>query len=180
MKIILILVLTIYGVHCERIKLTCEQIRAFVDGHNFRRLQVANGLVPGQPAASDMQFMVWNEELAEKASKWAEKGQFEHNPDRSIGSNRWNLIGENIYVYNYYSNMGDEAKINIQEALNSWFQEHKYYNFVPFFLSSVKPFGHYTQVIGNYLEQKPYTAKGPTKYLQCNDGYCDKPYGSNC
>lgn len=29
---------------------------------------------------------VWDEELAEKASKWAEKEEFKHNPDRTIGT----------------------------------------------------------------------------------------------
>ncbi|XP_014367134.2 scoloptoxin SSD976 [Papilio machaon] len=147
MRIFIALLFVICCAYCEHIELTCEQIRAFVDGHNNRRLIVAKGLVPGQPAASNMEFMVWDEELAEKASKWAEKNEFKHNPDRTIDSNRWSLVGENIYVYNYYSNMGDEPKIDIENALDNWFQEHKFYNFVPFFLTSINPFGHYTQMV---------------------------------
>lgn len=38
--------------------LSCRQIREFVRGHNSRRLLVAKGKVPGQPAASDMKMMV--------------------------------------------------------------------------------------------------------------------------
>ncbi|CAK1598766.1 unnamed protein product [Parnassius mnemosyne] len=144
---LLLLFLFVCTVHCERVILTCDHIRAFVDGHNTRRLKVAQGLVPGQPAASNMQFMVWDKELAEKASDWADKGVFAHNPDKTIGSKRWNSIGENIYMSNFYSNMGDEAPINIEEALDFWFQEYKNYNFCPFYLNFVNQFAHYTQMV---------------------------------
>ncbi|XP_038220921.1 scoloptoxin SSD43-like [Zerene cesonia] len=65
--------------------LPCRKIRAIVNGHNQRRLQLAQGRVAKQPAASEMKYMIWDEELAAKASKWASRNVFEHNPDRTIG-----------------------------------------------------------------------------------------------
>lgn len=40
------------------LNLSCQQIKAFVDGHNSRRQQLAKGEIEGQPAASEMKFMV--------------------------------------------------------------------------------------------------------------------------
>lgn len=43
---------------CLVLDLSCKQIRAFVDGHNSRRLSLAKGTVSNQPAASEMKYMV--------------------------------------------------------------------------------------------------------------------------
>ncbi|CAG4953969.1 unnamed protein product [Colias eurytheme] len=67
--------------------LPCRKIITIVNGHNQRRLQLAEGRVHKQPAASEMKYMIWDEELAAKASKWASRNIFEHNPDRTIGNN---------------------------------------------------------------------------------------------
>ncbi|CAG4992959.1 unnamed protein product [Parnassius apollo] len=129
------------------INLSCNQIRAFVDGHNFRRLQLAKEEVPGQPAASDMKLMVWDSELATKAAKWASRKQFSHNPDRNIGSGRFKT-GENIY---WYSTTDSKHKIDIDSSLKSWFDEYQHYTYGPLSMSdfdgsSQYQIGHYTQM----------------------------------
>ncbi|CAG9795272.1 unnamed protein product [Diatraea saccharalis] len=59
MVIRVVLFLAMLGcIQCKILNLSCQQIRSFVDGHNNRRQQLANGKVPGQPAASVMKYMV--------------------------------------------------------------------------------------------------------------------------
>ncbi|XP_014367815.2 venom allergen 5 [Papilio machaon] len=146
MKIIFIFALCGF-VHSKLISLSCNQIRGIVDGHNFRRQQLAQGAVPGHPAASDMKYMVWDEELAAKARKWASNNVFEHNPDKTIGSGRFKT-GENLY---YFGSSNPDAKLNIEQGLSAWFDEYKDYSYGPmtrslFDGSSQVQIGHYTQM----------------------------------
>ncbi|KAM3967282.1 venom allergen 5 2-like [Aphomia sociella] len=173
----------------ERVNLSCEQIRHFVDGHNTRRQRVAQGTIPGQPAASDMGYMVWDAELAEKATRWAETGLFGHNPNRAVDSNRWSLVGENIYMANFYSSVDIPVIPNIEEALETWFNEYINYRLAPFSLDMIKPFGHYTQMawadsthLGCGISQKKEYG-WTTTYFVCDYGptgnFIDKvPYTS--
>ncbi|XP_063703640.1 venom allergen 5-like isoform X2 [Culicoides brevitarsis] len=60
--------------------------------HNMLRQQVAMGQVSGQPGASNMQEMEWDENLARRAQQWASQCIYEHDPNRfddrfSIGQN---------------------------------------------------------------------------------------------
>jgi hypothetical protein len=41
------------------LNLSCPQIKKFVDGHNWRRQQLVKGSIQGQPAASEMKYMVF-------------------------------------------------------------------------------------------------------------------------
>ncbi|CAH2071295.1 unnamed protein product, partial [Iphiclides podalirius] len=144
-------------VQSKLLNLSCKQIRAFVDGHNSRRLQLAKGEVPGQPAASEMKLMVWDDELAAKAAKWASRNEFTHNPDKSIGTGRFKT-GENLY---WYGTTDSKHKIDVDSSLKSWFDEYEHYTFGPlkesqFDGSSQYQIGHYTQM-----------AWADTKYVGC-------------
>ncbi|CAK1598787.1 unnamed protein product [Parnassius mnemosyne] len=148
------------------INLSCNQIRAFVDGHNSRRLQLAKGEVSGQPAASDMKFMVWDNELATKAAKWASREQFLHNPDKNIGSGRFET-GENLYSY---GTTDSKHKIDIDDSLKSWFDEHQHYTYGPLSISdfdgsSKYQIGHYTQMV---WADTTYIGCAISQYWQAN------------
>ncbi|XP_045497492.1 venom allergen 5.02-like [Colias croceus] len=190
--------------------LPCRKIRTIVNGHNQRRLQLAEGRVHKQPAASEMKYMIWDEELAAKASKWASRNKFEHNPDRTIGSNRF-TTGENIY---WQGSTDKNLKFNPENALNSWFNEHKDYTYGPLTseqMQSKKMVGHYTQMVwsdsvyigcglsseqkdgwiyyyfvcnygpsGNYLGEKPYPSGTPSGHLTCSIDDCKLPSGDKC
>ncbi|XP_075972032.1 venom allergen 5-like [Anticarsia gemmatalis] len=128
--------------------LECSQIRAFVDGHNSRRLQVAKGRVHGQPAASDMKTMMWDHELYLKASQWASKNKHKHNPDKTVPSGRFKT-GENLY---WYSTTDANYRLTPDQALESWFSEHANYTYGPlkksdFDGSKNYQIGHYTQMV---------------------------------
>lgn len=56
-----------------------------MEAHNRLRSSVAQGQVPNQPGAQNMQEMVWDDELAAKAQQWANQCTFEHDPSRYLG-----------------------------------------------------------------------------------------------
>ncbi|XP_023950980.1 venom allergen 5 2 [Bicyclus anynana] len=130
----------------EVLDLTCDQIRAFVDGHNSRRLQLAKGQVPNQPAASEMGIMVWDNELAAKARNWSANYVFKHNPDRTVPSRRFGT-GENLY---YAGNSRKDWVLKVDSANEAWFNEYKDFKYGPLgaehFKDPKKPVGHYTQM----------------------------------
>ncbi|KPJ19489.1 Venom allergen 5 [Papilio machaon] len=187
----IILLLAICGfTRAKLINLSCKQIRAFVDGHNARRLQLVKGQVPGQPPASDMKLMMWDNELEAKAAKWASRNHFAHNPDKTIGSHRFHT-GENLY---WYATTDLTHKLDVESSLRSWFDEHLNYSYGPltmrdFNKSSKKQIGHYTQMawantmyVGCAISQ--YTKNNFKEFLVvCNYGpggnyIGQKPYES--
>ncbi|XP_028175734.1 venom allergen 5 2-like [Ostrinia furnacalis] len=209
---ILICLLFIYGVNCTctRVPLTCQQIKHFVDGHNLHRQDAAFGHIPRQPAAANMNALVWDEELAEKAARWAENGLFAHNPDRTVPSKRWEQIGENVFYSTIYSPVGSVVP-NLAEAMNGWFSEFMNYNFEPYSLEIAQAVGHYTQMVwaestkigcgisqkrengfvttlfvcdygptGNFIGETPYKASPTRGYLHCGNEDCKRQYGAYC
>ncbi|XP_068631331.1 venom allergen 5.01-like [Battus philenor] len=187
-----ILLFALYGfTQAKLMNLSCKQIRSFVDGHNSRRLDLAKGQVPGQPPASAMKMMIWDDELAAKAAKWASRNRFAHNPEKTIGSHRFST-GENLY---WYATTNHNHKLDIDSCLKSWFDEHVHYVYAPlkmkdFDKSSKHQIGHYTQMawantmyVGCAISQ--YTKSGFKEFLVvCNYGPSgnylgQKPYESN-
>ncbi|CAH0407271.1 unnamed protein product [Chilo suppressalis] len=171
-------------VQCKMLNLSCQQIKSFVDGHNIRREQLANGKVPGQPAASEMKYMVWDDELAAKAAKWATVNRRQHNPDRTIGSGRFSITGENLY---WYSTTDHTYKLSPESALKAWFDEYRDYYYGPIKNSDFggsKQIGHYTQMawsesthLGCAVSQ--FSEGGWNKYfVVCNYGPAGNMLGS--
>lgn len=64
--------------------ITEEEKEIILREHNRLRQTVATGRYPGQPAAENMREIVWDDELADRAQKWAENCQFRHDPFRTI------------------------------------------------------------------------------------------------
>ncbi|KAJ8733233.1 hypothetical protein PYW08_001531 [Mythimna loreyi] len=143
---VLFILTCVTAAQCKLIPIACPQIREFVDGHNTRRLLVAQGKVSGQPAASEMKMMVWDEELASKASQWANKNQFQHNPDKTIKSKRF-MTSDNLHRF---STNNPKPNFKPDSAVASWFGEHVNYTFGPLQASDFQQdykIGHYTQVV---------------------------------
>ncbi|XP_063824559.1 venom allergen 5-like [Ostrinia nubilalis] len=207
---VLILLALVACIQSKVLNLSCQQIKKFVDGHNIRRQQLAKGEIGGQPAASEMKFMIWDHELAAKAEKWASEYRESHNPDKSVGSGRWS-VGENLY---WYSITDFGYKLDANLALTAWFDEHKDYTYGPLSSSDFggpNQIGHYTQMAwsdsthlgcaisqfnmsgwnkfmvvcnygptGNYLGQRPYKSGNPAGHLICTVGDCGRAYGDHC
>merc|ERR1712106_1268645 len=52
--------------------------------HNEKRQKVASGSEAGQPGASNMRKLTWNDELAEIAQRWAGQCSFGHDETRNL------------------------------------------------------------------------------------------------
>ncbi|VVD01846.1 unnamed protein product [Leptidea sinapis] len=188
---------------------SCDEIKDFVDGHNDRRLQLAKGEVPKQPAAALMNSVIWDEALAAKAQNWASEHESGHNPNRTDGLNRF-FIGENIYTF---STKDKTYKLDPKTALDYWFNENKNYTYGPLRRKDFrsKMIGEYTQMVwsdsvylgcgissvtkdgllryyvvcyygpvGNHIGETPYEKGSPSNKLTCAVGNCAKPYGDSC
>nr|WBB28743.1 venom allergen-like protein [Yponomeuta cagnagella] len=145
-------------VQSKLVNLSCNHVRTFVEGHNVRRRWLAERRIFDQPAAAEMNAVVWDEELAEKAAKWADKNIHEHNPDRTLASRRFET-GENIY---WYGTTDANFLFNVDQAMKSWFDEHQYYKYGP--LLSKDFDGSATQEIGHYTQQMAWS---DTTYIGC-------------
>ncbi|CAG9795273.1 unnamed protein product [Diatraea saccharalis] len=178
-------------VQANLIPLSCKDKKAFVNGHNLRRQKIARGEVPNQPAADDMKFIIWDDELAGKAAACASS---------------WRI-----------STTDPKRRFTIEEALIAWFDdEHKDYKYGPIVQrpANAPKIGHYTQMAwadtthvgcavsrftegrwtkhfvvcnygpaGNILGYHPYKtamANSKRRLICVNSDKCKRPYGSRC
>lgn len=102
--------------------------------HNEVRAKANNGEYFGQPKATPPLIpLVWDIELAESAKASAQRCVWQHSSDREN-------IGENLY-----SATGKSA--TIFDAVSSWAEEHKDYNFETRECLDGRQCGHYTQLV---------------------------------
>ncbi|KAG7308260.1 hypothetical protein JYU34_006939 [Plutella xylostella] len=163
---------------CKLIKLSCDETRQLVDGHNVRRMRIANGTLSGYPGATNMKFMVWDKELAHKAGLWAERNVFMHNPNRTINSKRFET-GENIYMY---QTTARRASFSMEMALKSWWDEYRDWKYGPMteedFAEGSEDIGHFTQMAwadSSYLGCGLFVSRTQDKrstkfFIVCNYG----------
>ncbi|CAB3233830.1 unnamed protein product [Arctia plantaginis] len=156
---------------------TTQEIHGWVDGHNNRRLQVAKGEVRGQPSASEMNAVIWDNELYVKAQAYAQthpKGR--HNPDKTVPSGRF-TTGESLYR-KWTSDRN--YKLTPNTAIESWYSEHVNYTYGPLrdsdFDKSKPAIGHYTQLVWSasvYIGcgiSETYEGNQKVVYAVCNYG----------
>ncbi|XP_046743306.1 venom allergen 5-like [Diprion similis] len=153
-------------------ELSCTEKKIIVDEHNRLRSAIAMGTVSGQPAASNMMEMVWDDELAYLAQRWANLCNEYHDSDRTVG--RF-TIGQNLALSWTTRNpsSSSDAAPNFVHQINNWFNEVQRYN--PNSINSGT--GHYTQVIwsNTYAVGCGYSyywdpRRGYTKNYVCNYG----------
>ncbi|XP_023313911.1 ancylostoma secreted protein-like [Trichogramma pretiosum] len=134
--------------------LSTEEKKAIVDLHNRLRMKVARGEelrgAPGpQPAATNMQMLEWDEELAQTAQKWASQCIFQHDKCRDLPRYE---VGQNLAARSTSYRPGFE-QFTTDMLVNMWYDEVRYYN-----RNSVHRFdglagaggeqtGHYTQLV---------------------------------
>ena len=117
--------------------LTAADQQQLLDKHNEGRSNTALGKTPGQPAATNMRQLEWDDELARLSTTWAETCTWAHDPNNTDGENlmtRWSTVNDN-----------DNIAVLIS-AVEDWYEEYVDYNFAT---NSCDPFpaqcGHYTQ-----------------------------------
>jgi len=140
--------------------------------HNEKRQQVATGNQNGQPSASNMIELVWDDELETIAQRWADQCSFGHDSNRR--SKRYGYAGQNVHMA---STTGSDDSLDIQSAINGLYNEVS--KFDP---NSINPFrfnyaaGHYTQIVWadtkavgcGYSSWKD--GRWTNKYMVCNYG----------
>ncbi|KAK0086762.1 hypothetical protein PV326_005448, partial [Microctonus aethiopoides] len=127
----------------ETNEIDCNLKREIVATHNEIRQKIAQGSVPNQPPAVNMQEMYWDDELARKAQQWSHYCTFAHsNPiDRVDG--RFNEVGENLGQTK--SKILSEKK-DFNKHILKWFNEHEKFNYGPIIKSNLSISGHYSQL----------------------------------
>lgn len=88
-----------------------------------------------------MKHMVWNDEMAEGAKKWASNCEWKH--DRNSG------YGENLFAYASSAPIGnDEQLLNtLISGIQRWYDEQSDFNYHSNSCAPGKVCGHYTQMI---------------------------------
>eukprot|EP00090_Calanus_glacialis_P014195 TRINITY_DN22915_c0_g1_i1.p1 TRINITY_DN22915_c0_g1~~TRINITY_DN22915_c0_g1_i1.p1 ORF type:complete len:248 (-),score=53.17 TRINITY_DN22915_c0_g1_i1:97-741(-) len=123
-----------------------------LDKHNELRRKVAKGeqREPKQhPQASNMRKMIWNDELAATAQRWADQCDFNHDKNRRKLDGTY--VGQNAYLGMSSRSDDLESIMNKMDVpVQAWYDEVTTYAFDPL---DIKPFkfdynaGHYTAVV---------------------------------
>jgi len=135
--------------------LDANDVRQVLHRHNCYRNKVAGGLelrgAPGpQPEAKDMRVLVWDEELALIAQRWADQLKFAHDPDSARVTLDRRESGQNIALAGSSAPMKGQ-KIDWKKfGIKRWYDEVanmkngtvEKFNTIP-----GKTIGHYTQMV---------------------------------
>lgn len=151
--------------------LSCSDRQDILDAHNTARQNVAQGRVTGQPAATNMLEMVWDDELAAVAQRWADKCTLAHDGARDVSRFP---VGQNIAVtWTTRTNAG--AAPDFRRQVTGWFNEVRQFGF--YSLPFKKGTGHYSQLVwgDTFLVGCGYShyydpSRGYTKLYVCNYG----------
>ncbi|XP_011297127.1 venom allergen 5 [Fopius arisanus] len=150
--------------------LSCQDKQTILDEHNRLRQLVALGQVHGQPSAANMMEMIWDDELASMAQRWADTCADNHDAARNV---RRFAVGQNIARTWTTRPPGPyDAEPNWRRQISGWFNEVQHYQ-----AGYSRATGHYTQVVwgdtfavgcGYSFYYDP--ARGYTKNYVCNYG----------
>ncbi|XP_008552386.2 venom allergen 5 [Microplitis demolitor] len=150
--------------------ISCQDKQTILDEHNRLRQLIALGQVHGQPPAANMMEMIWDDELAATAQKWAETCSESHDNNRHV---RRFTVGQNIARTWTTRPPGPyDAEPNWRRQISGWFNEVQYFH-----TGYGRDTAHYTQIVwaDTFLVGCGYTffydpARGYTKNYVCNYG----------
>jgi len=115
---------------------------------NQYRSNVALGKVAGQPAATNMRQLIWDNELATMAQAHAQQCVFQHDTCRDVSRFQ---VGQNIYISFSTAGPLSDSTANWKAAIDSWYSEVQYMttsSWISSFPSSTpNVVGHYTQLV---------------------------------
>lgn len=124
---------------------------AIVRVHNELRNKVALGKETSgsQPSAADMRKMVWDDEVAKIAQRWADQCHFGHDRERNLCDGTY--AGQNAYISSSSAELSPYSAVSdCENAVTAWYNEVKKPGFNH---GHISPFrfdhgtGHYTQVV---------------------------------
>uniref|UniRef100_H2YDM6 SCP domain-containing protein n=1 Tax=Ciona savignyi TaxID=51511 RepID=H2YDM6_CIOSA len=117
----------------KAIELTHEEHMYYVDMHNAKRSEV-------EPAASNMQRMFWDKELADISEKHSRTCIDKHSSRESRQNEKYSSAGENLFAISPEV----PVKVVLEHSLKGWFNEKRFYTLDTNGCTGVC--GHYTQV----------------------------------
>ncbi|KAM7363192.1 uncharacterized protein ACRADG_000208 isoform 1-T2 [Cochliomyia hominivorax] len=120
--------------------ITGEEKELILREHNRLRQLVATGRFPGQPGAENMREIVWDDELAARAQKWAENCDFNHDPHRKI--DRFTM-GQNLAIIWSTAPLEPDDG-DFPSRIQKWFDEVQKYSFGDAWSPKT---GHYSQLV---------------------------------
>ncbi|XP_055852107.1 cysteine-rich secretory protein LCCL domain-containing 2 [Episyrphus balteatus] len=120
--------------------ITADEKKIILQEHNKLRQLVATGGFPGQPAAENMQEIVWDDELAARAQEWANNCEFRHDPNRTI---KRFTMGQNLAVIWSTAPLEPDDG-DFPSRINNWFNEVQKYSFGASWSPKT---GHYSQLV---------------------------------
>ncbi|XP_011498370.1 PREDICTED: venom allergen 5.01-like [Ceratosolen solmsi marchali] len=159
------------GKNLIRSGVSCQDKRNILDEHNRLRQLVALGQIRGQPPAKLMMEIIWDDELAAVAQRWASHCNENHDNARNV---RRFAVGQNIArTWTTRRPIGSyDSEPDWRPQISAWFSEVQYYRSG---YSSIT--GHYTQVVWGttFLIGCGYSfyydpLRGYTKNYVCNYG----------
>lgn len=118
-------------------QLTDSDKQALLDIHNEHRSKTALGQTEGQPMATNMLELIYDDDIAATAKTWADRCKFEH--DLTSG------FGENLYVAGSTIDNLDTID-HLVDGVGQWYIEYKEYTFTSEFCAHGEC-GHYTQEV---------------------------------
>ncbi|XP_026473172.1 venom allergen 5-like [Ctenocephalides felis] len=153
--------------------LTSQERDSILHAHNKLRQIVAMGQVSGQPAASDMQEMEWDSELAAKAQNWADRCIYEHDHNDQRDVRRF-PVGQNIATTWNSHPTAFGASPDFMSQIRAWFDEVSIYYMGNGYSEAT---GHYSQLVWGETNKVGcgYShwydrSQGYTKFYVCNYG----------
>ncbi|XP_075546492.1 scoloptoxin SSD43-like [Dermacentor variabilis] len=124
--------------------------------HNDYRSQVAQGRLPGFPAATNMYRLKWDNELAQVAQAFTNLCDDRHDKEAQRRTSKFPKVGQNI-AWNYEPS--ETQVVDSAGRVKDWFDEYKDFkagNVDPFRVDPGPVVTHFTQV-----------AWAETRYLGC-------------
>ncbi|KAJ7375079.1 hypothetical protein OS493_001811 [Desmophyllum pertusum] len=141
---------------CE---LSAEKKEKLLDEHNKFR-----GMV--DPPAADIEYLFWDENLANLAQMWSNQCEWDHGFDE-FGDDYLNPVSfKSREGQNLARKWG--ALENPEDRVKPWYLEHQYYSYSKFGSTdscSKEPCGHYTQLVW-----------AKSKHIGCGVKWCDKDF----
>ncbi|TPP62300.1 hypothetical protein FGIG_10844 [Fasciola gigantica] len=120
--------------------------------HNEARRRISECLVPGQPASEKLPQLVYDQQLAEQAQRWANNCTNRHDDWKDREHPKWQYVGQNWAPNRSY-----------EISFNDWFIEHLNYTFETMECDLGEQCGHYIQIVANR-----------TTHIGCGSAMCKK------
>ncbi|XP_064398519.1 peptidase inhibitor 15-like [Halichondria panicea] len=147
----------LFAAVCGQTGLSGADKQELLEVHNYFRSKV-------NPIATNMEMMIWNDDLAVLAQHYAEQCIFDHNPFRTNQQQTFLYVGENLAVNN-------RLQKNYTREVERWHKEVSEYDFVKDSCTGVC--GHYTQLVwatSNHVGCGAYRCPNPVPGFPYRNG----------